>query len=1472
MLLLRSNASASAVGLDLLPGKVNYYNGNDANKWYTEIPTYSKVKFQGVYPGVDLVYYGDSGNLEYNFVLAPGADPSRIRLAVTEGDPSVRMVGSNAKQEGRRPKATGSGRLRVDRNGDLVTTLGGGEVRFRKPTVYQVVGNNPQHGADDGQPIASIRSSINNRQFVKGRYVLEGGDEVGFEIADYDRRRTLIIDPILTYATYTSLGNTNGAGGAGIGVDSSGNAYIIGSVGAGGSEKIFVVGLNPQGNAILYTTYLSGSSGSGPGGIAVDSQGDAYITGTAGPGFPTTVGAYMASCSNGCGIFAAKLLPAGELGYSAILGGSNASGRAIAIDGSGAAYITGTISSADLPVVNAFQPSYAGMLCTGCSNAFVQKLDPTGSQLSYSTYLGGGFGNYGYATTEASGVAVDAAGNAYVVGATESPLFPVKNALEASLNSGFGNAFLTKFTPDGTALIYSTYLGGSGTSVNTFADSAAGVAVDSAGNVYVTGNTVSRDFPLTMNAYKASCVESALETCQSSQIYVLDIDPSGASLVYSTLLGTGAAGGVAVDSSSGAWVTGVTASNYYPVVGAVQSSLQQVPFSNTDTFVTHLSSAGIPTFSTYLGGSYTGDIAAGVALDSAGNAYVAGTTGVGLNNLPFDFPIVNPAPGTQQFAQFYSPPAIFAAKISPAASGPSISLSPLYTSILSLRNVSSDPLTISGITSSSNLTLAGGNCAASLLPGAGCILILYPQSDPTISGTLTIASNAPGSPQSFTIYKSRIGSNQFFVSPNYMEFPAQLVDTASGTQTVTLTNLFFPNPIGISQIATSLADPTEGISGNFSQTNNCPASLPAGESCTVNVQYQPTGGPDGVEFGQLQIVTDTAPTNYTIYLSGVRSSESLIASNQNTQFGKFISSVQFGTQYVDATPLPRVVVLTNVDAQPVTVSGFSVTGPFSQRNNCSAPLPPNASCRVAISFVPNGNSYATGTLTANFSAQGGPITVNLSGTGEILSDLGISPLALSFGSVILGSSNSQTLILTNKSTNTLTLSQFNLSLADYTQANDCGGALAPSATCTVTLTFTPNALGTRNGTLSIQHNGMGSPQVISLSGSGRTPLVITPDEVSFGEQNVGVASAPQPVGVSNQSNSTVMINSASISGDFELLQNSCPASLTSFYGCSLQLDFKPTTTGSMSGTLTITASDYPSPHIVPLTGTGVVLPVVSLSPSSLNFDKQLVSSASSAQTVTVSNTGPVPLHVSSVVVFGEFSQTNTCTAVVVAPNGTCTISVSFSPTVSGGQVGRLTIQDDAPDSPQTVALSGVGADFSITLSSSSAIVAAGQAATYELIVSPAGGLSQSVKLSCSGAPQLSTCSVSPPSVSFNGVINSTATVTVTTTAMSSSQCELWVMPPSVFPSGQELGWWCLVALSFLLVSRSAKMRRFRSFLGVSLIAGALLAACGGGGGRTIIHTPGTPPGTYSLTVTGAASPATGSAQVTHSLNLTLTVR
>src|SRR3989454_907 len=519
MLLLRSNASASAVGLDLLPGKVNYYNGNDANKWYTEIPTYSKVKFQGVYPGVDLVYYGDSGNLEYNFVLAPGADPSRIRLAVTEGDPSVRMVGSNAKQEGRRPKATGSGRLRVDRNGDLVTTLGGG--------------------------------------------------------------------------------------GAGIGVDSSGNAYIIGSAGAGGSEKIFVVGLNPQGNAILYTTYLSGSSGSGPGGIAVDSQGDAYITGTAGPGFPTTVGAYMASCSNGCGIFAAKLLPAGELGYSAILGGSNASGRAIAIDGSGAAYITGTISSADLPVVNAFQPSYAGMLCTGCSNAFVQKLDPTGSQLSYSTYLGGGFGNYGYATTEASGVAVDAAGNAYVVGATESPLFPVKNALEASLNSGFGNAFLTKFTPDGTALIYSTYLGGSGTSVNTFADSAAGVAVDSAGNVYVTGNTVSRDFPLTMNAYKASCVESALETCQSSQIYVLDIDPSGASLVYSTLLGTGAAGGVAVDSSSGAWVTGVTASNYYPVVGAVQSSLQQVPFSNTDTFVTHLSSAGIPTFSTYLGGSYT---------------------------------------------------------------------------------------------------------------------------------------------------------------------------------------------------------------------------------------------------------------------------------------------------------------------------------------------------------------------------------------------------------------------------------------------------------------------------------------------------------------------------------------------------------------------------------------------------------------------------------------------------------------------------------------------------------------------------------------------------------------------------------------------------------------------------------------------------------------------------------------------------
>jgi hypothetical protein len=594
-------------GIDPLPGRVNYYIGNDPAKWYQNVATYAKVKYHDIYPGVDLVYHGQRGQLEYDFVVAPGADPSSLLLAVDA-----------AGQESSRRKAAGD-RLKIDSNGDLVVPVGGaGDVRFRRPIVYQE--GDPEVQGPKSVAHDNLRNSeIDHRQFRKGHYVLDAHRHVRFALGPYDHTKPLVIDPALVY----SVGPVAGGAGypSGIGVDGSGNAYVVGP--ASSPEQIYVIGLNPQGNAYLYTTHLGGSRDlyylHEPA-IAVDSQGDAYIAGAAGPSLPTTPGAYLTTCGNDCPTaFVAKLSPSGSLVYSTYLGGKNSQAYAIAADSSGKAYVTGTADSS-VPMVNAFMTSPD-------AGPFAVKVNPAGTGVVYSTYLGGG----------GRGIAVDGAGSAYVVG-PGGPNTPIKNALEPAM---YGSPVLMKLTPDGSALVYSTFLGGSGgTAYGEANDSAVGVAVDAAGNAYVTGAAVSLDFPFTLNAFRVSCTEAATETCQSPGIYALEVSADGRSLIYSTLIGTGTPGAIAVDTSGYAWVVGTTTSNYYPVAQAVESSLQQMayPRSNQNATVSRLDPNGMLTFSTYLGGSLGSSSGAGVAVDSNNNAYVTGHGDVSDCNA-CDFPV-----------------------------------------------------------------------------------------------------------------------------------------------------------------------------------------------------------------------------------------------------------------------------------------------------------------------------------------------------------------------------------------------------------------------------------------------------------------------------------------------------------------------------------------------------------------------------------------------------------------------------------------------------------------------------------------------------------------------------------------------------------------------------------------------------------------------------------------------------------------
>jgi len=562
MRLVGANASAAVTGAEELPGKSNYFIGNDPKKWRTNVPNYAKVKYQDVYPGVDLVYYGNQGGqLEYDFVVAPGADPETIRFALSGGlQESSRQsaVGSRAQNQTLRQSKIQNLKSKIDPSGDLVIETDGGEVRLHKPVVYQPAISNGQRTTDYGQ-----------RAPVEGHYVMQANNQVGFKVASYDHTRPLLIDPVLSYSTY--LGGSFTDLGYHITVDSSGNAYVTGdtlsqnfptanpfqatnkATPTTSNPTAFVAKLNSTGSALVYSTYLGGSNEDVGTGIAVDSSGNAYVTGyTTSTNFPT-VNPLQVSNGGGYEAFVSKLNAAGSaLVYSTYLGGSGSdAGGGIAVDSSSNAYVTGYTNSTNFPTANPFQASNGGGYDT-----FVSKLNAAGSALVYSTYLGGSGSDAG------TGIAVDSSSNAYVTGYTNSTNFPTVNPLQVSNGGGY-DAFVSKLNAAGSALTYSTYLGGSNEDVGT------GIAVDSSSNAYVTGYTSSTDFP-TVSPLQASYGGGNLDA------FVAKFDAAGSALIYSTYLGGGGTDrgyGIAIDSSANAYVTGETISNNFPTTpGAFQQA------------------------------------------------------------------------------------------------------------------------------------------------------------------------------------------------------------------------------------------------------------------------------------------------------------------------------------------------------------------------------------------------------------------------------------------------------------------------------------------------------------------------------------------------------------------------------------------------------------------------------------------------------------------------------------------------------------------------------------------------------------------------------------------------------------------------------------------------------------------------------------------------------------------------------------
>jgi Big-like domain-containing protein/carboxypeptidase family protein/IPT/TIG domain-containing protein/beta-propeller repeat-containing protein len=785
-----ANSQAHISGLEELPGKNNYFIGNDPRKWRTDVPTYGKVKYSEIYPGIDLIYYGKQQQLEFDFVIAPKADAGQIEL-----------------------RFDGIKGMRVDDNGDLVLRVAGGELRQHKPISYQ--------------------ESPAGRQPVSSRYVIVGKHRVAIRVGTYDKQRPLIIDPTLSYSTF--IGGTGGDEALGIALDSSNNIYVSGGTtsldfptanayqptsqggNTDGYPEIFIFKLNAAGTALIYSTYLGGSDSDHCSAPAIDSSGNVYLTGrTYSLDFPLVNPLQPIRGGGSTDAFVTKIGSAGNsLIYSTYLGGSAPNnverGRVIKADLAGNAYVAGITNSSNFPTTpNCYQPNLSAPGVN--DDVWITKINPTGTALIYSTYLGGS------SSEDPVSLAINDAGNVYVGGSSGSANFPILNGAQTTYGGGW-DGFITKLNTTGTALEYSTFIGG-----NDF-DVVAAIALDPAGNVYIAGATMSSNFP-TVNPFQSvfSGGSDIFGNIYADAI-AAKLNSTGSAFLYSTYIGgnqSDSARAIAVDASGNAYLAGFSSSTNFPKVFPLQSAVGGM----TDVILVKLRPTGSSlAFSTYLGGT-SNDWANGVALDSDGNALLAGLS------CSSNFPLVNPL-----FTSNGTCDAIVT------------KISGLATYVISGRvtdangqGLSSVTMTLSGSSSSTVQSDSSGNYSFPNLPAGGNFTITptkspytfvptnrtfnnlsadqtanFTVSTYTVSGRVTNSAATPISGVTIALSGTQSNSTQTDASGNY-SFSAV---AAGGNYTVTpskpdalLTYSFNPTSRNITNLSanTSLIDFTASVS------------------------------------------------------------------------------------------------------------------------------------------------------------------------------------------------------------------------------------------------------------------------------------------------------------------------------------------------------------------------------------------------------------------------------------------------------------------------------------------------------------------------------------------------------------------------------------------------------------------------------------------------------------------------------------
>lgn len=838
MKLVGSNSDARAAGSQQLSGVANYFVGRNAGRWHTGVPLYSSVQFSEVFPAIDLVYYGKQKQLEYDFVVKPGADPETISLGFE-----------------------GAKNVSVDASGNVAMTTALGVMKLNKPLVYQT---------HQGQ-----------RKAVDGEFVLRSPNVIGVHVKDYDRTQPLIIDPVLSYSTY--LGGSDDDGVYDLAVDPQGNTYVTGwtdsddfpiqgnSITAtpSGTYVSFVAEINPTGTALVYSTYLGGTGGDFGDGIALDQNGYVYLTGdTSSTDFPvTSSNAFQTALGSGAGgnAYVSKLSPDGQtLLYSTYLGGGGFDGGYdIAVDANQNAYLDGlTTSGSPQPfptTANAFQT----VLNSPNGNGFVARIDTTQSganSLVYSTYFGGSI-SIPDDWDQACGIAVDSNHNVYLTGMASSSDFPITStAYETSVNEN-GSVFLAEINTasyGAAGLVYSTILGGTEAS-----GQGSSVALDSAGKAYITGG-VSGNFPTTTSG-AGTVLVAKLDTTQSQ----------AASLVYSRLLGGSSDSfsyRVKVDANGDAYVSGWTWSTDFPVTAdAVQATLGS---SGQDSFVAELSpDASTVLFGTYFGGSGGSDaFAPGLVVDQDGNIYIAGAAPSGdMQTTPGAFQTsLNGSVENGFIAKLSLPSSLVSIAVSPSSTTLTVGATQGFSAVATLGDGTQQDVTASATWASSNnsvvtVTNLVGSQAYPLATGSGSATVTATVG--TASGSSSVTVVSPSTPVAPTISgvspTSGTAGTQVFVNGSgfgatqgsgYVWLGSTLGSVVSWSDSGVVANVATGSTSGIVQVQQN------GVSSNSvaftvstpSITSVTPTSGVAGTSVTVNGSgFGTAQGSGQIELGSL---------------------------------------------------------------------------------------------------------------------------------------------------------------------------------------------------------------------------------------------------------------------------------------------------------------------------------------------------------------------------------------------------------------------------------------------------------------------------------------------------------------------------------------------------------------------------------------------------------------------------------------------